>query len=133
MLHRELVRRGLKGIKSAAAVLRHPTVGGLAGLVAQGAQPMVAAGHDSDHEEASCLGDSVAARIAQMLDMQCIGVETELSLSVGQLKQLSLTLGQQLDVWALPEQLAALRTASAIAEHVEGEAQATWMLACLCY
>ena len=33
VLHRELLRRGVKGIKSAATVLQHPTVGGLARLV----------------------------------------------------------------------------------------------------
>ena len=57
-----------------------------------------------------------------------IQVDAELLMDTQQLKQLSLLLSRQLDVWLMPDYLAGLGTAHRIAEHVEGELASSWIV-----
>jgi len=123
-LHRELAERGLKGFKSAATVLQHPTVAGLAGLTKGQSVKSEFGQHQDDGLE---LEQAVARLAGQVLGTP-IQVDAELLMDTQQLKQLSLLLSRQLDVWLMPDYLAGLGTAHRIAEHVEGELASSWIV-----
>ena len=115
MLHRALEQRGLRGVKSAAAVLRHPTVAGLAGQLVQASS----AGVQEQHGRLEQRVLSLASRLvgAQHDETTC---SAALELSPAQWKQLSRDMINELDHWVLPERLAELGSPAAIAEHLEG-------------
>jgi len=121
-LHRELAKRGLKGVKSAATVLQHPTVAGLAGLTQGQSVGVLECGLEleNDGDEGMELEQAVATLVSKVLGEK-VETDTELQMHTGQLRQLVILLYQKLDVWLMPDQLAKLRTVRTIAEHVEGE------------
>jgi len=123
-LHRELAQRGLKGLKSAVTVLQHPTVAWLAGLTQGCSVGVLECGLEleNDGDEGMGLEQAVATLVSKVLgEKEKAHLDTELQMDTRQLKQLSLLLSRELDVWLMPDQLAKLRTVRTIAEHVEGE------------